>query len=72
MSVIEILEGLESLPRSDKLLVLQRLAADLARDAGVTALEPDANYPVWAPHNAFEAADTLLQALQADASTEDG
>ena len=72
MSVTEILEELGSMPRSDKLRVLQRLAADIAREEAATALEPGVAYPVWAPHDAFEAADTLLQALEAEPSVEHG
>ena len=72
MSVTEILEELELLPRSDKLRVFQRLAAELAGEESAALLRPDADYPVWAPHDAFEAAGTLLQALQAEARPESG
>lgn len=72
MSVTEILEELEAMPRSDKFRVLQRLVADIAREEAATPLRADAVYPVWAPHDAFEAADTLLQALEAEPSVEHG
>jgi len=60
------------MPRSDKLRVLQRLVADIAREEAAMPLEPGVAYPVWAPHDAFEAANTLLQALEVEPSAENG
>jgi len=68
MSLTEMLTELHSLPRADKLRVIQSLISDLAEEDELPSLEPDAGYPVWAPHGAFEAADAMLKALQAESS----
>ena len=43
---------------------MQFLVIDLAQEEGVPLLAADAEYPIWTPSNAFDAADTLLQMLQ--------
>jgi len=43
---------------------MQFLVIDLAQEEGVPLLAADAEYPIWTPLNAFDAADTLLQMLQ--------
>ncbi len=66
MSLAEILPVLQALPHADKLRLLQFLVFDLAQEEGVSLLDPGLTYPIWTPYNAFEAADTLLQALETD------
>jgi len=66
MSLVEIIPVLQALPRADKLRLLQFLAFELAQEEGVGWLGPETAYPIWTPYNAFEAADTLLQALEAE------
>lgn len=65
MTVSEILPTLRDLNRADKLRVMQFLVTELAKDEGVL-LTSETVYPVWSPHTAFEAADTLLAALAED------
>ena len=65
MSLTELVPAVKILPRADKLRLMQFLVADLARDEGVLLLTPDAEYPIWTPLDAFDAADTLFQMLQA-------
>ena len=62
----EILSELHRLSKTDKLQVIQILVADVAREEGAPAV-PAGEYAVWAPHDAFEAAETLLGALDRDA-----
>lgn len=66
MSLAELIPVLQALPHADKLRLLQFLAFDLAQEEGVSFLDPNITYPIWTPYNAFEAADTLLQALEED------
>jgi hypothetical protein len=66
MSLVEILPTVQSLPREDKLRLIQFLAQDLAEAEAPAALVPGEEYPVWSPYNAFEAADTLLGVLRAE------
>jgi len=60
-----LLPTLRDLDRADKLRVMQFLVAELAKDEDALLI-PEASYPVWSPHSAFDAADTLLAALAAD------
>lgn len=64
MLLTELFPAIKMLPRADKLRLMQFLVIDLAQEEGVPLLAADAEYPVWTPLNAFEAADTLLQMLK--------
>ena len=66
MSISELLPAVHSLPDLDKLQLIRILAEDLT-DKQQSPLDYIAgSMPIWTPHNAFEAADTLLFALQND------
>jgi len=60
VSLAELLTAVHSLPRTDKLRLVQELIADLAQEEGLSAGE----YPVWSPYQAHEAAATLMQMLE--------
>ena len=64
MTVVELYPKVKMLPRADKLRLMQFIVIDLAQEDGIPLLAADAEYPVWTPINAFEAADTLSQMLQ--------
>jgi hypothetical protein len=64
MSLTELFAAIKMLPRADKLRLMQFLVIDLAQEEGVSLLSADAEYPVWTPLRAFDAADTLLQKLK--------
>ena len=61
MQLSELLPALHQLPRADKFRALQFLTTELAQDEG--GLVPGAEYPVWSPYEAHEAAATLTQYL---------
>lgn len=62
----ELLPGLSSLSRADKLRVIQHLVVELAREEGVPLFDMGTAYPVWTPLNAFAAATVLLNALETE------
>jgi len=62
MSVDEIIHELHALPRTEKFRVLQTLVSDLAMDEGVE-LNGQHPYPIWSPHEAFSAAERLMELL---------
>lgn len=64
MSLTELFPAVKMLPRADKLRLMQFLVIDLAQEEGVPLFAADAEYPVWTPLNAFDAADTLLNMLK--------
>ena len=64
MSLTELFPEVKNLPRADKLRLMQFIVVDLAQDEGVPLLTSGAEYPVWTPFNAFDAATTLNQILK--------
>jgi hypothetical protein len=69
MSLTELFPAIKMLPRADKLRLMQFLVIDLAQEEDVPLLAADAEYPIWTPLNAFDAAETLLQMLQTHQAT---
>lgn len=65
MTLAELLPVLHDLPRTDKFRAVQFLTAELAQDEG--QLIPGAEYPVWSPFDAHDAAATLTELLRAEA-----
>ena len=72
MSLTELLPTLHSLPRADKLRLMQFLVADLAQEEGIGWVETEGSYPIWTPYDAFDAAATLLNALEEERLTNNG
>lgn len=66
MSLAELLPSARELSRADKLRLIQWLAADLAGTDDSASLAAGANYPVWSPWGAHEAAAVLLDVLETD------
>lgn len=62
MTLNEVLNSVHSLPRADKLRLIQLLAADLASEEAIG--NEEAAYPIWSPHEAFDGAATLLRVLE--------
>ncbi len=65
----ELISTLRGLSRADKFYVMQVLISELAQQE-TELIKPDQSYPVWSPYDAVEAADTMLNVLQA-AKTQD-
>ena len=65
MSLTELLPQLRSLPRLEKLRLIQLLAEDMAAEDCIP-LQHGQSYPVWTPLHAYEAASILQQALDAE------
>lgn len=64
MTLNELLPLLQALPRTDKLHLIQLLAANVGREEGVALVDAEKAYPVWSPCDAFDGAATLLEVLQ--------
>ncbi len=64
MSLTELFPDVVQLPRADKLRLMQLLVVELAREDGVALLSPGAEYPIWTPLDAFDAAETLMHMLE--------
>ncbi|BBD62718.1 hypothetical protein NIES2109_55680 (plasmid) [Nostoc sp. HK-01] len=59
MMSTELLNTLQGLSRAEKLYVVQVLISELAQQEA-DLIKSDQSYPVWSPHDAFEAANTML------------
>lgn len=66
MSLVELLPNIHSLPRADKLRLIQLLAQELAEAETSPLLEAGTEYAVWSPDRAFTAAETLLETLRSE------
>ena len=62
MELAELLPALHDLPRVDKFRAVQFLNAELAQVEG--GLMPGAEYPVWSPSEAHDAAAALTKYLR--------
>lgn len=60
----DLISTLKELSRSDKLYIMQLLISELAQQETVL-IKAEQAYPIWSPYGADEAADTMLQVLQA-------
>ncbi len=66
MTLYELLPTIQSLPRADKLQLIQLLAADLALDDNIALNVANKTAPIWSPHDSFQGAATLLKLLNED------
>jgi hypothetical protein len=66
MTVQELIPILQSLPKSDKLRIIQFLAGELVKEELSPFFEEGKAYPVWSPYQSFEAADALMKFLEAE------
>ena len=60
--LIQLFPILRALKRAEKLYVIQFLVSELAQ-AETELVQPGVAYPIWSPYDAFDAAETMLQAL---------
>ncbi|HEX4948445.1 MAG TPA: hypothetical protein VFZ34_17355 [Blastocatellia bacterium] len=58
---IELLPKLQTLPRVEKLRVVQFLISELAREESLQPLTANSAFPIWSPYEASEAA--ILQGM---------
>jgi hypothetical protein len=63
----ELVAQLRKLDRLDKLQVIQLLAAELANEEN-NLIKSGVSDPVWSPYDAVEAANIMLEALNAETS----
>ncbi len=66
----ELVPTLRNLNRAEKLYVMQLLVSELAQEEEVAFFKSGAEYPVWSPYEAYEAANVMMKAL-ADEETKE-
>lgn len=65
MTVSELIPALNQLNRADKMRVMQHLSTELLNEDNAFFIA-GADYPIWSPHTAYDAAEALAAALAAD------
>lgn len=60
----ELLPMLRNLSRADKIRAIQLLADELAREEVIPLLAAAAEFPIWTPFNAFDAAEKLFDEVK--------
>jgi hypothetical protein len=63
MSLAELMSQIQTLPRIDKLRLMQFLATELVKEEDVNFFVANQEYPVWSPYNCSEAANILMNLL---------
>jgi len=66
MSPSDLLPAVHALPLGDKHRLMQVLVGDLSSDQGELVSADSTEHSIWSPHDAFDAAATLLHVLNAD------
>jgi hypothetical protein len=70
MTLTDLIPELRALPRSDKLRVIQMMAAEVVREEDAGFLKAGQEYPIWSPFDAFEGAAALMSALQEEKASQ--
>ena len=66
MTLSQLLPSVQELPHADKLQLMQWLATQLANEEGVALLSSEETYPIWSPHDSYEAAAVLSNFLETE------
>lgn len=61
MTIKELLPVLQDLNRADKLRLVQFLAAELAKEGGLSLLQVEETYEVWPSYEGCEPVNALLE-----------
>ena len=69
MTLTEVLPTIQTLPRADKLRLIQLLAADVAQEEGIALELENKTIPIWSPYDAFQGAAALMRALDEEETT---
>jgi len=64
--ITEMFPTLKTLPRIEKLRLIQFLVFELAQEEDESLLADNRIYPIWTPYNAYDAATTLLKVLEGE------
>ena len=65
MPLIELMSQIQELPKIDKLRLMEFLAKSLVKDEEPNFFVADQEYPVWSPYDCSEAANVLMNLLEA-------
>jgi hypothetical protein len=72
MPLAELMSQIQTLPKLDKLRLMQFLATELMKEEDVNFFVENQEYPVWSPYNCTEAANVLMNLLETKQRSQDG
>ena len=64
MTFNDLIPELQALSRTDKLWVIQGMAAEVARKEDARLPRAGLEYPIWSPFDTFAGAAMLMRALE--------
>ncbi|MBW4690731.1 MAG: hypothetical protein KME27_03085 [Lyngbya sp. HA4199-MV5] len=65
MPLTELMLQIQTLPKIDKLRLMQFLATELVKEEDANFFVANQEYPVWSPYSCSEAANVLMNLLAA-------
>ncbi|WP_348539844.1 MULTISPECIES: hypothetical protein [Spirulina sp. CCY15215] len=71
MPLAEIMSQIQTLPKIDKLRLMQFLATELIKEEDTNFFVANQEYPVWSPYNCSEAANVLMNFLETKQRSQD-
>ncbi len=72
MPLAELMSHIQTLPKLDKLRLMQFLATELIKEEDANFFVANQEYPVWSPYNCSEAANVLINLLATKQRWQDG
>ncbi len=72
MPLAELMSQIQTLPKLDKLRLMQFLATELIKEEDANFFVANQEYPVWSPYNCSEAANVLMNLLATKQRSQDG
>ena len=63
MPLAELMSQIQTLPRTDKLRLMQFLATELVKEEDANFFVANQEYPVWSPYDCSQAANILMNLL---------
>ena len=72
MPLAELMSHIQTLPKLDKLRLMQFLATELIKEEDANFFVANQEYPVWSPYNCSEAANVLMNLLATKQRWQDG
>ncbi|MEA5467266.1 hypothetical protein [Spirulina sp. 06S082] len=71
MLLAELMSQIQTLPKLDKVRLMQFLATELMKEEDTNFFVANQEYPVWSPYNCSEAANVLMNLLETKQRSQD-
>ena len=71
MPLAELMSQIQTLPKLDKLRLMQFLATELIKEEDANFFVANQEYSVWSPYNCSEAANVLMNLLETKRRSQD-